>query len=56
MPSPSPSEPRVDSGPLKLEAAFMDPVGGTPAELARFMRDELERWTPAIRRSGAMEQ
>ena len=40
----------------KLEAAFMDPVGNTPAELAAFMQDELARWTPAIRRSGAMEQ
>ncbi len=40
----------------KLEAAYMDPVGSTPAELAQFMRDELARWTPAIRRSGAMEQ
>jgi hypothetical protein len=34
----------------------MDPVGNSPAELAAFMQEELARWAPAIRRSGAMEQ
>ena len=40
----------------KLQAAYMDPVGNSPGELAAFMQDELARWTPAIKRSGAMEQ
>jgi tripartite-type tricarboxylate transporter receptor subunit TctC len=39
----------------KLQAAFMEPVGNSPAELATFMQEELARWAPAIRRSGAME-
>ena len=37
----------------KLNAAYMDPVGGTPEELAQFMREELVRWRPVIEYSGA---
>ena len=36
----------------RMSAAAMEPVGGTVDELAAFMRDELRRWTPIIRRSG----
>jgi tripartite-type tricarboxylate transporter receptor subunit TctC len=31
----------------------MDPAPGTPAEFAAYMREELKRWGPVIRRSGA---
>ena len=36
----------------RLQAAYFDPVGGTPEELARFMREELDRWKPVIERAG----
>ena len=37
----------------KLRAQYMEPAPGTPAEFAAFMRAELDRWGPVIRRSGA---
>jgi len=37
----------------KMATAFMEPVGGTPADLAAFLRREREVMTPVIRRSGA---
>ncbi len=37
----------------KLRAVYMEPAGGTPAAFAAFMQDELRRWEPVIRRSGA---
>ncbi len=37
----------------RLKAQYMDPRPGTPAEFASFMRSELEKWGPVIRRSGA---
>jgi tripartite-type tricarboxylate transporter receptor subunit TctC len=37
----------------KLKAQYMDPQPGTPAEFAAYMQDELKRWTPVIKRSGA---
>jgi len=37
----------------RLQSAYMDPIGGTPEQLAKFMQDELRTWTPIIRRSGA---
>jgi tripartite-type tricarboxylate transporter receptor subunit TctC len=37
----------------KLRAQYMDPNPGTPAEFAAFMRAELARWAPVIKRSGA---
>jgi tripartite-type tricarboxylate transporter receptor subunit TctC len=37
----------------KLRAVYMEPAGGTPAAFAAFMQDELRRWGPVIRRSGA---
>jgi tripartite-type tricarboxylate transporter receptor subunit TctC len=37
----------------KLASQFMEPVGGSPADLQRFLRRELEVMTPVIRRSGA---
>ena len=37
----------------KMAAAFMEPAGGTPADLAAFMRREREVMTPVIKRSGA---
>jgi tripartite-type tricarboxylate transporter receptor subunit TctC len=37
----------------RMAAAFMEPVGGTPAELQAFMRRERDVMTPVIKRSGA---
>jgi tripartite-type tricarboxylate transporter receptor subunit TctC len=37
----------------KLKAQYMEADPGTPAQFAAFMRAELARWTPVIRRSGA---
>jgi tripartite-type tricarboxylate transporter receptor subunit TctC len=37
----------------KLKAQYMDPAPGTPAEFAAFMQEELKRWGPVIKRSGA---
>ena len=37
----------------KLKAQYMDPAPTTAAEFAAFMQDELKRWGPVIRRSGA---
>lgn len=37
----------------KMHAQFMEPIGGTPAALGKFMQDELKAWTPVIKRSGA---
>jgi len=37
----------------RMATAFMEPVGGTPADLAAFLRREREVMTPVIRRSGA---
>jgi len=36
----------------KLRAVYMDPVGDTPQHFGAFMREELARWTPVIRRAG----
>ena len=38
----------------KLRAQYMEPQPGTPAEFAAYMQEELKRWTPVIRRSGAV--
>jgi tripartite-type tricarboxylate transporter receptor subunit TctC len=37
----------------KLAAQYMEPAGGSPADLAAFMRRELQVMTPIIKRSGA---
>jgi len=37
----------------RLRAVYMDPVGNTPQQFGAFMREELARWTPVIRRAGA---
>jgi tripartite-type tricarboxylate transporter receptor subunit TctC len=37
----------------KLAAQFMDPVGGSVADLQKFLRQELVMMTPIIKRSGA---
>ena len=36
-----------------MHSQYMDPLGGSADQLARFMRDELKAWTPIIARSGA---
>lgn len=36
----------------RLHAQFMEPVGGSPQELAEFMRKELSTMTPIIKRTG----
>lgn len=35
----------------KLRAQYMEPVGSTPEDFAAFMREELARWEPIVRRS-----
>ncbi|MEI8305238.1 MAG: tripartite tricarboxylate transporter substrate binding protein [Burkholderiales bacterium] len=37
----------------RMHSQYMEPIGGSPEQLARFMQDELRIWTPIIRRSGA---
>jgi tripartite-type tricarboxylate transporter receptor subunit TctC len=37
----------------KLKSQYMDAAPTTPAEFGKFLRDELNKWTPVIRRSGA---
>jgi len=37
----------------KLATAGLDPVGGTPEDFARLIREENEKWGPIIRRTGA---
>ena len=37
----------------KLRAQYMEPQPGTPTEFASYMQEELKRWTPVIKRSGA---
>ena len=37
----------------KLRAQYMDPEPGTPAQFAAFMKGELDKWGPVIKRSGA---
>ena len=36
----------------KLNAQFMEPLGGTPQELGKFMQQELRVMTPVIKRTG----
>lgn len=36
----------------KLHAQFMEPIGGSPQDLQRFMQQELRVMTPVIRRTG----
>lgn len=36
----------------KMRRVYMEPVGSTPQEFAAFMKEELARWTPVIRRTG----
>jgi len=35
----------------KLRAQYMEPVGSTPEQFAAFMREELARWEPIVRRN-----
>jgi tripartite-type tricarboxylate transporter receptor subunit TctC len=37
----------------RLQAAGLEPAGGTPEKFAQIMRDESAKWLPIIRRSGA---
>ena len=37
----------------KLNAAGLEPVGGTPEQFGRLIRSEAEKWAPVIRRTGA---
>ncbi len=40
-------------GRKRLLDAGLDPVGGTPEDLARLMRSESDKWAPVIKRTGA---
>ena len=37
----------------KLHTQYMEPEPGTPAQFAAFMKAELAKWGPVIKRSGA---
>ena len=37
----------------RLRTSFIDAAGGSSEELAKYMQEELRRWTPVIKRSGA---
>jgi len=37
----------------RMHSQYMEPIGGSPEQLAAFMQRERELWTPIIRRSGA---
>ena len=37
----------------KLNAAGLDPVGGTPEQFGRLIRSEADKWAPVIKRTGA---
>jgi len=37
----------------RLHSLYMEPIGGSPEQLGKFLADELRNWTPIIRRSGA---
>jgi tripartite-type tricarboxylate transporter receptor subunit TctC len=37
----------------KLKSQYMDAEPGTPQQFAAFMREELAKWGPVIKRSGA---
>ncbi len=37
----------------KLRTQYMEPEPGTPAQFAAFMKEELAKWGPVIKRSGA---
>ena len=39
----------------KLAGAYMEPVGGTPEDLSKFMKEEFERWSPVIRHYSSAE-
>jgi tripartite-type tricarboxylate transporter receptor subunit TctC len=36
-----------------LTSSYVDPVGGTPQEMASLIRQERERWGGVIRETGA---
>jgi tripartite-type tricarboxylate transporter receptor subunit TctC len=42
-----------DSVRQRLQAAGLEPAGGSPEKFAQLMRDESAKWLPIIRRSGA---
>ena len=37
----------------RLQAAGLDPAGGSPEKFTQLIRDESAKWLPIIRRSGA---
>ena len=37
----------------RLNAAGLEPVGGTPEDFGRLIRSEAERWAPVVKRTGA---
>jgi tripartite-type tricarboxylate transporter receptor subunit TctC len=37
----------------RLSGAGIDAAGGTPEQFAQFIRDELAKWGPVVKASGA---
>ena len=44
---------KSSDGRKRLLDAGLDPVGGTPEDLAKLMRAESDKWAPVIKRTGA---
>ncbi len=44
---------RSEETEQRMRALYFQPVGSTPAEMAAFMREEVERWGKVIRQTGA---
>jgi len=44
---------KSSDGRKRLLDAGLDPVGGTPEDLAKLMRSESDKWAPVIKRTGA---
>ncbi len=44
---------RAEETEKRMQALYFQAIGSTPAELAAFMREEVERWGKVIRQTGA---
>jgi len=44
---------KSSDGRKRLLDSGLDPVGGTPEDLAKLMRSESDKWAPVIKRTGA---
>jgi tripartite-type tricarboxylate transporter receptor subunit TctC len=38
-----------------LDSSGIDPIGGTPAEFATFIRGDIDRWTEVLGKAGLIQ-